>query len=238
MSKDYWIAFIIISAGALFSWLNRKLTLEATITGVVLSGIIFWGTGLPGLSMIVVFSVLGIGATTWKLSVKKQAGVAEAQNGRRNTGQVLGNAGVAGLLAISAKLLNGDAGLLQLMLAAGFSAATADTLSSELGNLYGKRYIHLLSFQRMRRGDNGAVSPEGTLAGIAGSLTLSLIYVSLTGWSTRNMLIIVIAGTLGNMADSVLGLTLENRGLLTNNRVNLLNTAVGAITAWALNAVL
>ena len=132
------------------------------------------------------------------------------------------------MLALLAIYNTDDAALLLLMLAASFSAATADTLSSELGNIFGSRYYHILSFKKMQRGANGAVSLQGTLAGIIGSAIIALIYVLGTSWNAQHVLIILVAGTVGNIADSILGLTLENKGWLNNNAVNFLNTAVGA----------
>ncbi|HRQ49128.1 MAG TPA: DUF92 domain-containing protein, partial [Agriterribacter sp.] len=137
-------------------------------------------------------------------------------------------------LAVLAKYDPGAAGILHLMIAGCFSASTADTLSSELGNVYGKRYYHMLSFAKMQRGANGAVSLAGTVAGITGSAVMASIYVWATGWNAQHFLIIIIAGTAGNVADSLLGLTLENKRLLTNNAVNFLNTAAGAVAAGVL----
>ncbi|HRP54646.1 DUF92 domain-containing protein [Agriterribacter sp.] len=86
----------------------------------------------------------------------------------------------------------------------------------------------------MQRGANGAVSLPGTIAGIIGSIVIALVYGLGTGWNAQQFLIIIVAGTAGNVADSVIGLTLENKGLLNNNTVNVFNTIVGAGVAWAL----
>jgi uncharacterized membrane protein len=45
---------------------------------------------------------------------------------------------------------------------------------------------------------------------------------------------LLVAGTAGNLADSVLGATLERRGVLDNNTVNFLNTLTGALVAGGL----
>lgn len=234
MGASYLAAFIIITAGVLVSILKKKLTVTAAFTGAFLGSAIFWGGGTTGLALLAVFFILGAGATAWKLNIKKQAGLAESSDGRRNTGQVLANAGVAAILALFAKCCINTADMIQLMIASGFSAAAADTLSSELGNVYGKRYYHILSFRKMQRGANGAVSLAGTISGVIGSAVIALVYVLGAGWDAQHFLIIIIAGTAGNAADSILGLTLENKGLLGNNAVNFLNTAVGAAVAWIL----
>ncbi|MCH5597102.1 DUF92 domain-containing protein [Niabella ginsengisoli] len=119
------------------------------------------------------------------------------------------------------------------MIAACFASATADTVSSELGNVYGKRFYNILSFKRSPKGLNGVVSMEGTLLGFAGSIIIATVYYIFVP-SLPNVVIILIAGTAGNIADSVLGSTLESKGVLSNNAVNFLNTVVAAVIAWLL----
>lgn len=233
MNASYLAAFIIITAGVLISMLTKKLTVTAALTGALLGFLIYRGAGITGLAMLTTFFVLGAGATAWKQNTKKQAGLAEINDGRRNTGQVVANAGAAAILALLAKNV-GHTAILQLMIAGCFSAATSDTLSSELGNVYGRKHYHIGSFKKMQRGSNGAVSLPGTAAGIMGSMVIALVYIIGTGWSGPQFLIIIIAGTAGNVADSMLGLTLENKGLLGNNAVNFLNTLAGALVAGAL----
>ena len=48
------------------------------------------------------------------------------------------------------------------------------------------------------------------------------------------IVVVILGGIIGNLADSVLGATLERRGTLGNDVVNFLNTLVGAITAGVL----
>ena len=218
----------------LMSVLKKKLTVMAALTGGLLAVIIFTGAGFTGIWLLAAFFILGVSATGWTFNIKTKDGLAEKRQGKRNAGQVFANAGVAAILSLLAIYNTADAAMLNLMLAAGFSAATADTLSSELGNIYGRRYYHILSFKKMQRGVNGAVSIQGTVAGIFGSAVIALVYALGTGWNAPHFLIIIVAGTAGNIADSILGLTLENKGLLNNNTVNFLNTAVGAGVAGVL----
>jgi uncharacterized protein (TIGR00297 family) len=78
------------------------------------------------------------------------------------------------------------------------------------------------------RGLNGVVSMEGTLVGIAGSFIVASVYTLGFGFNI-NFLWIIIAGTVGNFSDSILGAALERKGFLQNNEVNFLNTAVAAL---------
>jgi uncharacterized protein (TIGR00297 family) len=167
---------------------------------------------------------------------KRRLGLAEANKGRRTAGQVLANAGLAGLLGLAAWLLPSFASLGRLMLAGGFAAATADTLASELGNIYGRRYVNILTFKPDQRGLDGVISAEGTLLGLAGSAVLASVYCVAEGWYPA-FGILLLAGTAGNLGDSLLGATLERRRYLPNDGVNFLNTLIGALVAAGLAAV-
>jgi uncharacterized protein (TIGR00297 family) len=104
----------------------------------------------------------------------------------------------------------------------------ADTLSSELGTVYGKNFYNIITFKKDQKGLDGVVSLEGTLIGIAGSVVVAAIYCAGFGW-TEHFIWIMLAGTTGNITDSVLGATLERKNLINNDVVNFLNTLVGAV---------
>jgi uncharacterized protein (TIGR00297 family) len=176
--------------------------------------------------MMATFFLLGSFATRWKMNIKEAAGFAETNKGRRSAGQVLANAGIAGALGLLACVYPDQQILFTMMMAAAFAAATGDTLSSEFGMVYGKRFYNIVSFRPDINGENGVVSLEGSLFGLAGSLLIALIYCFAFGW--KGLLPVVIAGLAGNLADSILGATLERRRRINNNIVNFLNTMIAA----------
>lgn len=233
MIFNYAILSIILLASMIVSVRAGKLNTIAALTGGLTGLLIFLGAGFTGIIMIGAFFILGTGATAWKISAKLKSGVAEANKGQRTAGQVLANAGVAAILGWMAWRYPVHAELLRVMMSASLAAATADTLSSELGNVYGRKYINILTFEKDQRGLNGVISMEGTLCGIAGSAVIALIYAVGFGWN-ENFAWIILAGTAGNVADSILGATLERRKLMGNNVVNFLNTLFAAFVALML----
>jgi uncharacterized protein (TIGR00297 family) len=219
------IVFILLMAAA--SVWRQKLTLAGGLAGALVAGFIFWGGGWAGLILLGTFFGGGIAATGWKQRFKQEAGLTGGPSGARTAGQVLANGGVAVSLAVLAGLDAARSGFWQMLMAAALSAALADTLSSELGNVYGRRFIDITTGRPGRRGEDGVISAEGTLAGLCGSLLIAALYCGFHGWSVSFWLIVA-GGTAGNAADSFLGALLERKGYLNNDAVNVLNTAIGA----------
>lgn len=183
------------------------------------------------------FFILGTAATAWRKQDKIAKGLSHKRESRRTAAQVFANAGAAALLALAALLYAPQKEMFQWMVAAVFSSATADTISSELGNVYGKRFYNVLTFKRDTKGLDGVISSEGTLAGLAGSLIMAIIFSIGSGWDAAAFISIIIAGTVGNLSDSLLGAALERTGKLKNNSVNFLNTVIAALAAALLYVV-
>ena len=200
---------LLLSLGMFYSVRRGKLTAAAAATGGGLGLLIYLGGGLAGLGLLALFFALGTAASGWRVADKRHLGLAEENQGRRTTGQVLANAGVAAGLGLLAWLRPELAPLAGLMLAGSFAAATADTLASELGNVYGRRYYNILSLKPDTRGLNGVVSLEGTALGLAGSAVVAAAYCLSFGRGGAAFGALLVAGTAGNLADSVLGATLR-----------------------------
>ncbi len=212
-------------------WLSvkaGKLTVAASVTAGIVGFLVLVGGGYAGLSLLVTFFVLGVLATRHQRANKAQVSGNEPDSEKRKASQVLANGGVAAMVGLISLLDPTHRSLYVLMMAASLSAATADTLSSELGTVYGKRFFNILHFRKEERGLDGVVSVEGTLLGLAGSTIIAGIYALFVGLD-RGFLVIMITGTAGNLFDSVLGAALERKQLLHNDLVNLFTTLFAAL---------
>ncbi|MFT4092851.1 MAG: DUF92 domain-containing protein [Niabella sp.] len=231
MSISFIIFLVLVISGMFLSVRFKKLTIPAAITGGLLSLLIYYCSGFAGIAMMGVFFITGVMATSFKMERKRKEGLAEAHKGQRTAGQVFANAGIAGIIGLLTYFFPGLASKAPFLVAAAFASATSDTVSSELGNVYGKHFYNITSLKRSVKGKNGVISLEGSLFGIAGSAVIALIFCCFSGFG-KSFFIIAVSGIAGNIADSFLGATLEEKGLLKNNTVNFLNTLTAALTAW------
>lgn len=233
MTANYLVAFLIIIFAAILSVITHKLNTIAAIIGGVVAVSIFLGAGYIGIAMLAAFFILGSAATSWRINTKSQLGFAEKNKGQRTAGQVLANGGVAAITGLLALIISSEEDLFRVMMAASLASATADTLSSELGTVYGKKFYNILTLKKDARGLDGVISVEGIMIGIIGSAIISSIYSLGFGWS-KNFAWIIVAGTIGNIADSVLGALFERKNHLSNNAVNFLNTLIAALVVLLL----
>jgi uncharacterized protein (TIGR00297 family) len=220
---------LVACAAASAYW--KKLTPAAALTGIIIGESIYSGDGYRGLAELALFFLLGTAATAWKKNEKLAIKGNAAHQPTRNTGQVIANGGVAAILGILAFAYPLHRDLYTLMLAASLSSATGDTLSSELGMLYGRNHINILTGKPDERGADGVISLEGLLIGLIGSAIIAMASLH-SSWESFS--IITLAGLLGNLADSFLGATLERKGRLSNDVVNFCNTGIAALCAGAL----
>ena len=231
MLLKYLLLFAIIFTSIFLSINKKKLTTLAAFGGGLIAFFIFFGAGFTGVFMLGAFFFMATFATAFKINLKQQMKVAEKSGGKRTINQVIANGGMAGILGLIGGFYPAKNSLLTLMMAASLSAATSDTLSSELGTLYGKRFYNIINLKNGNRGENGVVSLEGLLIGIAGSIIIAFIYAIGFGFNL-NFFVIIIGGTIGNIVDSILGATLEKKQCLNNDEVNFINTIFAAMCAW------
>ena len=209
---------------------------SGAIAGTAVGTVIFACLGWRGFLMLGLFFVLGSAATKVGWGRKEAAGQAQEHGGRRSARNALANVTVPAALAFFA-LTVGEPHLrttCTVAFVAAFAAAAADTLSSELGQLWGRRTVMVTNLRPAPPGVDGAISLEGTLVGVGGSLILALGAVTVGLTAPASIPVVVLAGTVGNLLDSVLGATLERRGWLDNEGVNFLNTLGGALVVFAL----
>jgi uncharacterized protein (TIGR00297 family) len=112
--------------------------------------------------------------------------------------------------------------------------ATADTVSSEIGQAFGGQPFMLTTLRRVEAGTDGAISLVGTAAGCVSAVAVAAVGVWAMQMRWRNAAIGLVGGLTGLFFDSFLGATVERRGWLGNDLVNFSSTVFAVGVAWAL----
>jgi uncharacterized protein (TIGR00297 family) len=204
-----------IAVGALLSaaiaWLALRrgsLSRSGALAAFAIGTVIYAGGG-PGW-----FAVLGAFFFTSTLlgrvgRERKQATKREFSKGdTRDAWQALSNGGVAAACALGMVLLPSPAWAAAFLGA--LATANADTWATELGVLSRRDPISLVRLQRVPRGTSGAVSALGMLATLAGAFTVGAVF-AIGERAPHALWVATVAGTLGSLADSLLGATLQAR---------------------------
>ena len=103
-----------------------------------------------------------------------------------------------------------------------FSAAAADTFSSELGMLYKGKVYHILTGKEIARGLSGGVSLGGFAASILGSALLSIPAFLTFQWV--GFFYVLVLGILGGILDSVIGALFQRKYLTKNGTIQEMKT--------------
>jgi uncharacterized protein (TIGR00297 family) len=202
-----------------------------------LLGVIAWGClGWPGYGVVMFYFLVGSGVTRIGLERKEAEGIAEKRSGQRGPENVWGSALTATICALLTLIFTPDwYPFLILGYVASFSTKLADTTASEVGKAYGQRTFLITSLQPVPRGTEGAVSLEGTIAGIVASLLIALVAWGFGMISSWGIGLCAIAAFVATNIESVIGATLQSRwSWLTNEVVNIINTLIGALLAMGL----
>lgn len=254
MMQNSWVVAIVLNTILLliaFLVPKKLLTpagyIHAWVLGVLVWGILNW----PGYGVVMFYFLVGSGLTRVGMAKKEAAGIAEKRSGMRGPENVWGSALTAtvcasGILLISQlnqQVVQADllwlVPVLSLGYVASFATKLSDTTASEIGKAYGQRTFLITTLQPVPRGTEGAVSLEGTVAGILASVAIASV-----GWAVGLMhlpgiFICMIAAFLATNLESVIGATLQTQlDWLTNEMVNIINTTIGAGIAIALAVLL
>jgi uncharacterized protein (TIGR00297 family) len=146
-----------------------------------------------------------------KLSSKKDLNSISSKGSQRDIIQVYANGGIPLVFAILWYTSNFSSGWLYGAFLASLAAATADTWETEIGSFSKTLPLNILSWKRVPKGYSGGISLVGTSGGILGAAIIVSIAVLMgfIEWNLMLVLLIIIAGFLGSVIDSILGASIQ-----------------------------
>ncbi len=234
---DNWIiGLMITTVFTVGSYFSKKIDLLGALIGGLITFCMFLGSQWLGILVLTLFFGLGTFVSHWKIEQKRKISVEQENKGKRTIVNAVSNGGFAGLCGFLGWFLPEYQLLFELMMVTSIATAISDTFSSELGNVYGRRYINILTLETDIRGKDGAISLEGTIAGLVGAAIVAIVFVLFRGNYVAASLI-VFCGMLGNFTDSILGATLQQKSILDNHQVNLTSTTISGLIMFLIMTI-
>jgi len=222
------------------------LTWDGTVAAFAVGMVIGIFGDLTWLLLLLFFLLSSFLATRYRFALKEAMGVQEGARGERGSTNVFANS-IAPMAVAFLSFLNLAAfpkGVGGVVFLAALAVAGADTLASEIGVLSRRTYL-ITTMERVPAGTDGGVSILGQGCALAAAFYtgaigwVGLYYLpTLTGLPPSvppgpiSILVPFAIGFLGCQLDSLIGATLEQRGLVSKKMNNFISTSVGAILAF------
>lgn len=230
---DFSSSLITNTLSARFVQTSTKnvLTGEGIMHSWILGNSIWLGFGYQGWTYMVSYFILGSLVTKLKFDEKKEKGIEEKRSGARGPENVWGSGATATLFSILSIFLGSNT-FYNIGFVSSVATKLSDTFASEVGKAYGKNCYLITTFEKVEPGTEGAVSIEGTIAGIIGSILLALISVELNLINFNDIPNVMISAFIATTIESLLGATIQDKNpILTNEFINFLNTLIGALVS-------
>lgn len=200
---------LFAAALAIIAFILNWLSLNGTISSILLGTIAYGLGGLVGAAVIIAFFISGSVLTKTKLTVN-DAGFAD-KNFRRDGNQVWAN-GFWFCFWITNWFLTGYHGFM-IASVASIAMATADTWATEIGGnrLKAKAWL-ITTGKSVTPGTDGAVSFSGSIAALLGAFFITLVFALMEfNVPVVVLAIISLSGFLGCFIDSYLGARIQGR---------------------------
>jgi uncharacterized protein (TIGR00297 family) len=207
-TTGFYVYIIVVSFILFLAFQLKAITVDGIIFALMTATFLYgFGGNWLGVSLLLFF-VLGSMVSKVKNERKEKAEELQEATQARNWIQVICNSLPATIL-VWLYFLYPEKEVFLLLAFAVFSAAAADTFSSELGMLYKGKVFSILTGKEIEPGLSGGVSLGGLGASLLGSFLLSITAYPVFGGS--GVLFIFILGIFGGLLDSFFGALIQRK---------------------------
>ena len=220
---------LLLGVGAYWA---KAADTNAVISETIVAFLVIIFAGINWFLLLLVFYLMGGGFTRYGYAKKEKLGIAQSHGGARGYKNVFSNSLVPLVMAVCYGVYGND--IFVYAFVGSVATANGDTLASEIGETSSSRPRMITTLKETEPGVDGGVTLLGEGASLIGALIIGIL-AAITGMTgSIGIAIGAAAGFLGTNFDSFLGATLQSRGSLSNNGVNLVATAFGAVAGGVL----
>jgi uncharacterized protein (TIGR00297 family) len=237
LAEGMLLGMLITALPALAARAAGAVTWAGAVAGWLLTALLYAAAGWRGLAVFGAFFVVAAGATRVGWKRKTSLGIAQARGGRRGAANALANT-LVGIVGAYFAVSTGQGALFRVVMCAAFATAAFDTVASEVGQAFGRRHLLVTTLRQVGAGTEGAVSLEGTAAGLAAAVVVASVSLSVSAVTPAGAAAAVVGALIGSLGESLLGAALPGGGAQRNDMLNFVNTALGAAVACGLGATL
>jgi uncharacterized protein (TIGR00297 family) len=246
-NHSFFMALIVNGVIAVIAYFTKVVQKSGIIGGLLVGIPIYYFLDYRGFVILFAMFLLGSLATKVGFKTKQAAGLAESDDGARGLKNVIAKCLPGVCFAFASYFVLEYNGFFFKAMILGFVASFAtgafDTVSSEIGQVYGKRPFTIIPPKRVKPGTEGAVSLVGTLAGLIAAIIIILLgywlILSHCPMPFRKAFYFpIIAVIIANFVESILGSQFEQKHLLGKFGTNLTNTVLAGMFAIFLLKVL
>lgn len=195
----------IICLGFAYASLKFKLLTRGGVVASILTGLtLLYCGGIPILTPLLFFFLSG----SFLPRLLPPQHQSDKKSGKaRDAAQVIANGSVYTTIALLHALYPQP--YYPVLMAIALSTATSDTWASDIGLGIPSATINISNFRRISPGVSGGISLTGTIGGLAGALSIALIYYFIIQQNLLHTIYITAAGFAGMIIDSLLGSKLQ-----------------------------
>ena len=209
---------------------------DAVLSETIVCLLVILFGGPTWFMLLLAFYLLGGGFTRYGYAHKAKLGIAQSHGGVRGYKNVYSNSLVPLVLAVCYGIYRNEifSEIFIFAFIASVATANGDTLASEIGETSRSKPRMITTLKETEPGVDGGVTPLGEAASLVGALIIGVLAVVTGMTGAFGIVVGIVGGFLGTNFDSLLGATLQRRGILSNNGVNLVATGFGALVGAVL----